>query len=191
MHIHTVIADIRTSLVRTFTALDAWFETDPALRSYRPADGGWTINEVLEHIALTSHFLLILVEKGTNKALQNAKTLDLQKELEGTSFQWNKLDEVGLHKSFTWVRPEHMVPTGSKPLEEVRQQLKAQLDRCLESLSKLPNGEGVLHRTTMTVNALGKINVYEYLYFVAQHGQRHITQMEKNASEFGRTLGQH
>lgn len=43
----------------------------------------------------------------------------------------------------------------------------------------------------MTVNALGKINVYEYLYFIAQHGQRHITQMEKNASEFGHTLGQH
>lgn len=135
MHIHTVIADIRTSLVRTFTALDAWFETDPALRSYRPADGGWTINEVLEHIALTSHFLLILVDKGTNKALQNAKTLDLQKELEDASFQWNKLDEVGLHKSFTWVRPEHMVPTGSKPLEEVRQQLKVQMDRCLDSFA--------------------------------------------------------
>jgi hypothetical protein len=36
----------------------------------------------------------------------------------------------------------------------------------------------------MSVNGLGKLNVYEYIYFLAQHGRRHSTQMEKNELEF-------
>ncbi|MBN8787104.1 MAG: hypothetical protein J0I84_08435 [Terrimonas sp.] len=52
----------------------------------------------------------------------------------------------------------------------------------------MKNGEGVLYKTTMTVNDLGKIDVYEYIYFLAQHGQRHVTQMEKNEAEFKSVL---
>lgn len=36
----------------------------------------------------------------------------------------------------------------------------------------------------MTVNNLGKIDVYEYIYFLAQHGRRHLTQMQKNEEEY-------
>ncbi len=50
--------------------------------NYKPGNGGWTINEILEHIGLTNHFLLILIDKGTNKALQNVHKLDLQTELQ-------------------------------------------------------------------------------------------------------------
>ncbi|MFD2784716.1 hypothetical protein [Hymenobacter rubripertinctus] len=38
----------------------------------------------------------------------------------------------------------------------------------------------------MSVNGLGKIDVYEYRYFLAQHGQRHLTQLSQNAAEFAR-----
>ncbi|MFT4015396.1 MAG: DinB family protein [Agriterribacter sp.] len=188
MSIQTIIADIKAFLVDTFSTIDTWFDKEANLRNYRPANGGWTINEILEHIGLTNHFLLILIDKGTNKALQNVHKLDLQNELENYVFHWGKLTEVGLHKSFTWIRPEHMEPTGEKPLDEVRQQLNDQVSRCLDNLDKLKNGEGVLYKTTMTVNDLGKIDVYEYIYFLAQHGQRHVTQMEKNEAEFKSVL---
>ena len=36
----------------------------------------------------------------------------------------------------------------------------------------------------MTVNDLGKIDVYQYLYFLAQHAKRHVGQMEKVEAEF-------
>ncbi|MBN8787103.1 MAG: DinB family protein [Terrimonas sp.] len=121
MSIQTIIADIKAFLVDTFSTIDTWFDKEANLRNYRPANGGWTINEILEHIGLTNHFLLILIDKGTNKALQNVHKLDLQNELENYVFHWGKLTEVGLHKSFTWIRPEHMEPTGEKPLDEVRQ----------------------------------------------------------------------
>ena len=41
-----------------------------------------------------------------------------------------------------------------------------------------------MHETTMTVNELGKINVYEYVYFLSKHAERHIQQMEENRAEF-------
>ena len=185
MNIQAVIENIKTSLVETFSAIDTWFDKDENLRGYKPAEGGWSVNEILEHIGLTNHFLLILIDKGTKKALQNAQKLDLQAELKGHVFHWDKLTEVGLHKSFTWIRPEHMEPAGMKPLEEVRAQLKEQVNLCLDYLDQLKNGEGVLYKTTMTVNDLGKINVYEYIFFLAQHGKRHITQMQKNEAEHG------
>jgi len=188
MQIQTIIADTKTFLIDTFTTVDSWFEKDAELLKYTPENGGWTINEILEHIGLTNHFLLILIDKGTNKALQNIHKLDLQTELQNYIFHYDKLTEVGLHKSFGWMRPEHMIPTGEKPPDEVRSLLKEQLNRCLHNLDRLKNGEGVLYKTTMTVNQLGKIDVYEYIYFLAQHGQRHVKQMEKNEAEFKATI---
>ncbi len=184
MNIETIIADLKTVVVDTFSTIDKWFDRDTTLRNYRPKNGGWTINEILEHIGLANHFLLILIDKGTNKALQNVHRLDLKNELENYVFHWDKLKEVGIHKSFNWIRPEHMEPSGHKPMGEVRIQLKEQANHCLANLAKIENGEGILYKTTMTVNDLGKINVYEYIYFLAQHGQRHLTQMKKVEEEF-------
>lgn len=184
MDIHAIIQEIRDFLTTTFRKIDVWFDKDAALRSYRPQSGGWTIDQVLEHIGLTNHFLLILIDKGIHKALANVSKLDLQEALDNYTFHKDKLTEVGLHQSFDWIRPAHMEPTGEKTLAEVRQQLKDQVQRCFDYLDQLKNGEGVLYKTTMTVNDLGKIDVYEYIYFLAQHGQRHVTQMEKNEREF-------
>lgn len=188
MSIQTIIADIRSALIDTFATVDTWFDKDATLRAYRPTDGGWTINEILEHIGLTNHYLLILIDKAAHKALQNVHSLALETELQQYAFSWDKLAEVRLHKSFAWTRPEHMEPTGTKPLAEVRAQLREQVNRCLATLSRLPNGEGILYRTTMTVNNLGKLDVYEYTYFLVQHGRRHLTQMQNNEAAFRSSL---
>lgn len=184
--IREVIANVRACLTDTFAALDTWFDQPAELRQYRPTAGGWTANEILEHIGLTNHFLLILVDKATRKALLNARMNDLGESLAQYQFQTEKLAEIGRHKSFAWIRPEHMEPTGTRALAEVRAQLQQQLAHCQQTLAAVPHGEGALYRTTMSVNGLGKIDVYEYLYFLAQHGQRHLTQLSHNAAEFTR-----
>ncbi|MCC6413390.1 MAG: DinB family protein, partial [Saprospiraceae bacterium] len=129
-----LIQEIKIHLSRTFNHVDAWFDKDSALRSYEPVNGGWSINQVLEHIALTNHFLLILIEKGTKKALNNVNNINLQEELAHYTFQKDKLTEVGLHQSFPWIRPEHMEPRGEKTQDEVRQQLKDQVLHCYNCL---------------------------------------------------------
>lgn len=58
------------------------------------------------------------------------------------------------------------------------------LEAQVRQLGRLKNGEGLLYETTMTVNDLGKLNVYEYIYFLSKHAERHIRQMEENRAEF-------
>lgn len=178
-----IIRETRELLNSTFDAVDTWFDKDEELREYKPVDGGWSVNQVLEHIGLTDHFLLILINKGAEKAIRNADQLDLQTELLNYHFHRDKLDEIG-SRNFEWIRPSHMEPQGDKSPKEVRQQLRVQLNECLCILDKLKNGEGVLCRTTMSVNELGKLDVYEYIYFLARHGQRHLKQMERVEAEF-------
>ena len=184
MSISDTIVQIRSFLISTFADIDKWFDQDIELRNYKPTYGGWTIDQILEHIGLTNHYLLILIDKGTLKAMGNNTSLNLKDELGNYSFEWDRFKQIGIHKSFTWIRPEHMEPTGERTSEEVRVQIKQQVARCLQNLEKLANGQGVLYKTTMTVNGLGKLNVYEYIYFLGQHALRHISQMEKIQVEF-------
>ncbi|MEZ4852031.1 MAG: DinB family protein [Bacteroidia bacterium] len=186
MKIHTYIQAIQIHLIQTHTEILHWFEEKEEVKNYRPADQGWTISEILEHIALTSHFLLILISKGTDKALRNVHQLSLEELLQDFDYDLNKINEIGIHKSFAWIRPEHMEPSGEKSDLEIKDELINQLNRCLNYLEKLKNGEGLLYKTTMTVNELGKINVYEYFYFLSKHAERHIQQMEENKKEFER-----
>lgn len=81
MNIEKLITEIREFLIYTFNNIDIWFDKNRTLRQYKPQNGGWTIDQILEHIGLTNHFLLILIDKGTNKALANVSQLDLKEEL--------------------------------------------------------------------------------------------------------------
>ena len=185
-HIHI---NLKRELIRTFAVVDEWFDREQPLRCYKPLSGGWSINEVLEHIMLTSHFLLIIIEKGTIKALQKSHNLAIEElvpanyELGNPAFQ-----EIADPKAFPWQRPEHHQPTGQQSMHDVRREIRNQLDRCLITLDLLPNGEGILHHTTMSVNGLGKLDVYQYVYFLALHAQRHLRQLEKIEEEFLKCL---
>jgi len=184
MDIASLLAELKSYLTETFALVDAWFDQPAALRAYRPVDLGWTIDEVLAHIDLTNHYLLILIEKGTAKALANTQGRDLAAELATYQFPSQKLAAIGVLHGFAWARPDHMQPhLNQRPLPAIRQQLRDQLGQALGCLDQLPHGEGLLYQTTMSVNDLGKLNVYEYAYFLAQHARRHLTQMQENAAE--------
>ncbi len=60
------IQDIVSYLKTTFEEINLWFEKNEALRTHIPKNKGWNINQILEHIYLTNHYLLILIDKGTN-----------------------------------------------------------------------------------------------------------------------------
>ena len=177
--IKEVIDHISDTLQSIFDKVYLWFDKSEKLQTYSPQNNGWSINQILEHIGLTNHFLLILIEKGKKKALKNIHHLDLAPALAQYTFGSKKLDDIGKHLAFDWIRPEHMEPVGAKTLPEIKAQLEQQLQQCLDVLAEMPNGEGVLYKTTMTVNGLGKIDVYQYIYFLAMHAQRHLEQMEK------------
>jgi len=183
MNLKTYIQAIQIHLIETHRNVIEWFSENEDVKSYIPNDGGWSISEILEHIALTSHFLLILIDKGSKKALKNINELSIDELLKLEELNLEKIDRIGMHKSFDWIRPEHMEPTGEKADQEIIDQLISQMTRCLNQLETLKNGEGLRYKTTMTVDGLGKINVYEYIQFLSKHAERHIYQMQENKNE--------
>lgn len=183
MDIFRLIHDIKMHLKLSFDEVDRWFEKDKEILNHQPANGGWTVQQVLEHIYLTNFYLLILIEKGSKKAMRNYLNLDLNSEIKNYSFDKEKFEEVGEHGTFEWIRPEHMEPKGELNSTEIRNLIILQYHQCLEYLELMKNGEGLLCKTTMTVSELGKINVYEYIYFLSLHSRRHLTQMNNNESE--------
>lgn len=179
-----VLSILKTTLSTARNSVDPCFDASQASLSFRPSSQAWTSAEILEHIVLTSKFLLILIEKGAKKALKNTQERDLEKEWASYELTHERLEAIGQHKAFAWMRPEHMEPTGTVDLAEVRAVFHAQLDRCEALLDELSEGQGVLYKTTMSVNEIGKLDVYQYIYFLAKHALRHVQQIEKNAAAF-------
>lgn len=186
MNITNTIKHIRGKLLFTFGIIDSWFDADPLLLHFVPGNNHWTIAQILEHISLTNHYLLMLIDKATAKAAKARKKQVLETVLTNYQFRRHELETISIPDSFVWVRPEHMEPTGTESLNAVRKRIKLQVNQCLTSLQLLNDGAGVLYKTTMTVNNLGKLDVYEYIYFLAMHGMRHIDQLEKNEMIFRR-----
>lgn len=179
-----VIYKIKKELLKTFYEVNDWFNVNDELLNYSPSNGGWSIKKILEHISITNQYLLILINKATRKSLENARKVNDDQLIIDYDFDWDKLNTVGRYGSFVWNRPEHMEPTGNVSPEDVKQKLKLQVDECLNCLNQLSNGEGAFYKTMMSVNGIGKIDVYHYIYFLAQHAKRHLVQMQKVKDEF-------
>lgn len=182
MDIFRLVQDIKTHLKLSFDEVDKWFEKDEKTLNALPANGVGRFNRFWNIFTLPT-FICSFSLKKDQKAMRNYLELDLNSEIKNYSFDNEKFEKVGEHGAFEWIRPEHMEPKGELSLSEIRNLMSQQYDQCLSYLDLMKNGEGLLCKTTMTVNGLGKINGYEYIYFLSLHAQRHLTQMRKNESE--------
>jgi hypothetical protein len=172
---------VRDALCAILAGVDGWFDRPESLRRFRPASGGWSVDQVLEHVTLTNHFLLLTLRKWAGIAQHRASRGDPIPQGES---DLSRLEVIGERGSFEWIRPEHMEPTAMPSSVEVRALLRQQLGECLILLERISGGVGALCRVTMTVNALGKIDLYQWLYFLAQHARRHVQQMAAIELEF-------
>ncbi|HEX4959937.1 MAG TPA: DinB family protein [Thermoanaerobaculia bacterium] len=177
----STIERVRTALGQTFGEIDDWFNRPESLRAYQPASGGWSIDEVLEHVTLTSHFLLIVIRQSAEKGLKRAGR---GTPIPAGESDLDLLEPIGRRGSFSWSRPEHMIPTGAVPSREVRERMGAQYRDCISILDRLRGGEGALHKVRISVNGSGRLDVYQWLYFLAQHAARHIEQMRENEAKW-------
>lgn len=160
-----------------------WFGLAHEVRNWLPASGGWSIEEVLHHITLTSHYLLILINKAKNKCLKakaRGEVLDWPGDYQLIPLA---LQEAGALDGFKWERHGHMDPRLFPATGDVKALFLEQMSRCHEILDELEGGWGLWSKTMMSVNDLGKLDVYQYLVFLCKHAQRHHAQMERNLAE--------
>ncbi len=150
--------------------LDGWFSIREDILNMKPLDGSWSIAENLEHVSLTNHYLLIIIDRHLQKAIDKSTSLDLE---QSGHIRFNEIEEIRDRNKFEWKNPKHMTPTGGLPLHDVQEKLQNQFAQCCEMISRTSKGEGFLVQVNMSVNNLGKMNMYEWLYFLAQHALRH------------------
>ena len=67
MDIFRLIQNIKTHLKLSFDGVNKWFDKDKETLNFQPSNGGWTVQQILEHIYLTNFYLLILIEKVQKK----------------------------------------------------------------------------------------------------------------------------
>jgi hypothetical protein len=178
MSIQNTISTIKTNLISGFAALDTWLDSGTALEN---SNGTWTRRMVIEHVMLTNHFLLILIEKGSAKAIDRSRNLDLKSLTEHYELDTHLMEGIAKLGVFKWDAPQHMRPSGELSSENLRRALRDQLFRGLVILDQLENGEGVAYKLTMSVNNLGKLDMYQYLFFLSLHIQRHLHQLQSDA----------
>lgn len=172
---------VHSALVTVFAEVDIRFDYPDDVRTFQPSSGGWTIDQILEHISLTNHYLMLTLKKWVATAEKRAARGDPIPEGES---DLQKVDIIGERGSFSWIRPDHMEPTGELSSKEVRETLHRQRDECLVLLERIRAGVGALCHIKMTVNDLGKIDLYQWLYFLVQHAHRHLQQMAEIEKEF-------
>lgn len=169
------VKQVRGALKNVFDELDEIFELPSDIRKHRLASDEWSIDENLEHITLTSHFLMIVIKNSRDKILRRAKT----QQIIGEESDLAIINIISEPDAFDWHRPEHMIPTGEKLSVEVRQLMSIQQKECLEILDQIKIGEGSLHKVRMSVQDLGKLDVYQWLYFLVMHAKRHQKEIER------------
>jgi hypothetical protein len=180
-----VITKIRTELNLAFSQVFDVFSTREDKLYYKPINEGWSIYEVLEHVVLANYFLLRIINKQTERAIAVAGDNDFAKNINAYALDLNKLKRMELTGSHVWVPQRYTEPTGELPFLQLKMALHDQLN---ESIAILQN-QYVLKAIFKTYDA-GKLDALHYLYFLVQHMQRHLQQIQRAEKEFNQFQGQ-
>lgn len=172
------VATIRTELTSTFNRMLDVFAVREDVLYYQPSNGGWSIYQVLEHVMLANHFLLRIVNKQAERAVQLAGMVN-KRNTQSYALDRNKLIRMELAGSYIWVPQRYTEPAGDIPLLQIKMTLHDQLSESLKLLSDSKVLEAI-----ETTYVAGKIDALHYLYFLVQHMQRHLGQVERLKQEF-------
>lgn len=175
----TTVDAVADAIDGTFGRLADLCDRPAGYLHHRPAcPGAWTVAEHLEHVSLVNHFLLLTIAKGANIALRRARTRPVPAE--GSDLL--RLGPIAEPSAFPWEPPGHMIPGGARPVSEVKALLEAQHGECLGLLGRMGTGQGRLCSFRMSVHSLGLLDMYQWLYFLAQHARWHLEFLARRES---------
>ena len=163
--------ETRQRLIETAAAIN------PTLASIRPRGGSWSIAEILEHLAKVEGGIAQLVERS----IEWARTHDIAPSSSDASIMAS-LDEFRLAQPVTKLTaPDIVTPLQDATAEESLESLSRSRERLKAALI----GGADLELTTVKRphRVLGEIDMFQWALFVAQHEERHRTQIERTIDE--------
>jgi len=164
------------SLEESFDEILGLFSLPADKRSAAGKNGDWTINETLEHVSLANRYLMMTLRRQFSKAAK----MPADRHGPAGAISLAPVKKISDSSDFKWESPRHMLPKGLTPADETRNELSGQKAECLRILEGMKNGEGFRRRITMSTGGLGKIDLYQWLYFIAMHMEWHLSGLRRD-----------
>jgi uncharacterized damage-inducible protein DinB len=142
-----------------------------AQENFRPAEGQWTIAEIVEHVSIVNEGFLRITHKLLNEAEAAAKPPVADLKLGPTS-----LNEKG-EQLPPFQAPERVHPKGGVRIEDSLPKMKATLAGFAEIRSRLEAVD--LSQQSFPHPAFGPINAYQWMILLGEHEDRHRGQIER------------
>jgi len=184
MTAENIINTVRSELIRSIAALDEWFDREQTLMEYLPSSGRCAC-ELLRHLMLTNHFLLTLIhQECESNSIKNGD--EVKYSLADYCLEMLTAGSFNEQGVFTGWGTDFLMPTEKRPLNEVRREIREQLNNSLILLEQLNQGEGTLYKVRLPVKGLEKLDVYQCLYFLALYTRKHVGQLQRILEEYNR-----
>lgn len=141
--------------------------------NFRPSSGGWSVAEIVEHLAILEERLLGLMTVMVNKA----EKAGLQRSAGDTHFNPVSLDQfVERSRKEKYTAPESAQPQGGVSIRE-------SLERLRQSRARLRSLQPRIEATDLTSAryphpAFGPLDLYQWLVLIGFHEDRHLRQIE-------------
>ena len=130
----------------------------------KPADGGWSILECVEHVALAERGML----RMTQKAPDGDQPTDLERDA--------KILQSGSDRSRKAKSPEVALPTGRWPtLAEAAAQFRQNREQTIAYVRE--STEQALRRKAVLHPLAGMLDGYQILLLMSAHVERHLKQI--------------
>jgi uncharacterized damage-inducible protein DinB len=175
-----IAAFLGDSRARIVTAARAIAPEDSARR---PPDGGWSVDEILTHLALVEPGIARLVAKSVGRARAAGLARETSEEPVLGVLDGRPIERVETR----WTAPDFVAPREALP----RDTALAALGRSREALTAaIAEVDGwALAEVAAPHPILGALNMYAWLVFVGKHELRHLSQLERTAAAVASTAG--
>ena len=187
--IYQSIADIYAANDTVRRQLDARLENlSEAQQNFRPADGAWSIADIIDHLAITEHntvkLIGMLLKKSEGAAAATAATdagdgdgVDAQTATSAPPFQPFSLDNfIEQVKDVKLTAPEVVRPGGNVTLADALANLRRTRADIEAMRPRLESAN--LGVATYPHPAFGEFNAAQWLAFNGLHERRHLRQIE-------------
>ncbi len=143
---------------------------DPARFAFKPAPNRWSIAENVEHV--------IVSETGSTRLLRGKLLREpaTESDLAATADGWSRVSDRLSSRGGAFEAPDFVVPTGrwttTAEMLAVFEPSRAALIEFIETTDQDLSRHAALHPR------LGMLDGWQWAYFIALHGLRHVAQIE-------------
>ena len=157
--------------------LDSTAGLSEAQLEFKPADGEWSISDVLHHLALTDEANFKLAANMLKQAQANSLPSDSTPE----ASVLRSLDGFKPKLTGKFQAPERVAPKSHLPAAESMSRLRDSRERMLAAVEQL--GDYDLAALSYPHPLLGDLNGYQWLIIAGKHESRHTAQVARIKSD--------